>query len=165
MRYTTFRLSLDPTPAQEQLLARWAGASRFAYNQSLRLVTDALAAKRVDPSVTVPWSGLDLINAFNAWKKSEAAGRIFVVARDGTVAKQVTGLTWRHEAYAQVFEEAAVDCRAARPNDRRAGRIATRQDLVRHGPPPRQPLVRLPEHASPGPPSKAPPSVALGHGP
>jgi putative transposase len=87
MRYTTFRLSLDPTPAQEQLLARWAGASRFAYNQSLRLVTDALAAKRVDPSVTVPWSGLDLINAFNAWKKSEAAGRIFVVALDGTVAK------------------------------------------------------------------------------
>jgi putative transposase len=50
-------------------------------------VTDALAAKRVDPSVTVPWSGLDLINAFNAWKKSEAAGRIFVVALDGTVAK------------------------------------------------------------------------------
>ena len=87
MRYTTFRLSLDPTPAQEQLLARWAGAPRFAYNQSLRLVTDALAAKRVDPSVTVPWSGLDLINAFHAWKKSEAAGRIFVVALDGTVAK------------------------------------------------------------------------------
>jgi putative transposase len=130
MRYTTFRLSLDPTPAQEQMLARWAGASRFAYNQGLRLVTDALAARRVDPSVTVPWSGLDLINAFNAWKKSEAAGRIFVVALDGTVAKQITGLTWRHEVYAQVFEEAAVDCgralaayREAKTGNRKGRRV------------------------------------------
>jgi putative transposase len=51
----------------------------------------------------------DLINAFNAWKRSEEAGRIFVVAADGSVTKQVTGLVWRHEVAAQVFEEAAVD--------------------------------------------------------
>jgi putative transposase len=57
----------------------------------------------------VPWSGFDLINAFNTWKRSEHAGRIFVVAPDGTVTKQVTGLIWRHEVSAQVFEEAAVD--------------------------------------------------------
>jgi putative transposase len=108
MRNTTFRFALDPTDAQRKLLIRHAGAARFAYNQSLRLVTDALAAKRADPSLVVPWSGFDL-KAFNAWKRSEAAGRIFVVARDGTVTKHVTGLAWRHEVCAQVFEEAAVN--------------------------------------------------------
>ena len=109
MRYTTFRFALDPTPAQAAMLARHAGASRYAYNQSLRLVNDALAAKKIDSSVVVPWSGLDLINAFNAWKKTEDAGRVFVVAADGTSTKRVTGLAWRHEVSAQVFEEAAVD--------------------------------------------------------
>jgi putative transposase len=109
MRHTTFRFALDPTPAQEQLLAQHAGASRFAYNQCLRFVTDALTARRRDSSVPVPWSGYDLINAFNAWKRSEDAGRLFVVASDGTISKQATGLVWRHKISAQVFEEAAVD--------------------------------------------------------
>src|SRR6266508_5909741 len=109
MRHTTFRFALAPTPSQAAVLARHVGASRFAYNQSLRLVTDALTARRADPRVRVPWSGFDLINAFNAWKKTEAAGRVFVVASDGTTTKQVTGLGWRHEVSAQVFEEAAVD--------------------------------------------------------
>jgi putative transposase len=109
MRQTTFRFALDPTPVQERMLAQHAGASRFAYNQCLRFVTDALTAKRIDPSVTVPWSGYDLINAFNAWKGSEDAGRVFVAAADGSVCKQVTGLTWRHKVSAQVYEEAAVD--------------------------------------------------------
>ena len=109
MRVTTFRFALDPTPAQAAMLARHAGASRYAYNQSLRLVVDALAAKEIDPAVVVPWSGFDLINAFNAWKKTEDAGRVFVVAADGTSTKRVTGLAWRHEVAAQVFEEAAVD--------------------------------------------------------
>ena len=83
MRATTFRFALDPTPAQAAMLARHAGASRYAYNQSLRLVLDALAAKEIDPAMVVPWSGFDLINAFNAWKKTEDAGRVFVVAADG----------------------------------------------------------------------------------
>jgi putative transposase len=109
MRHTTFRFALAPTPAQEAMLARHAGASRFAYNQCLRLVTDALAATGAEPQAKVPWSGFDLINAFNAWKRSEAAGRLFVAASDGTITKQVTGLGWRHEVSAQVFEEAAVD--------------------------------------------------------
>jgi putative transposase len=109
MRHTTFRFALAPTPAQAAMLARHAGASRFAYNQCLRLVADALAAKRADPHVNVPWSGFDLINAFNAWKRSEAAGHVFVAASDGTITKQATGLGWRHEVSAQVFEEAAVD--------------------------------------------------------
>jgi putative transposase len=109
MRHTTFRFALAPTPTQAAMLARHAGASRFAYNQCLRLVVDAVAAKRTDPQVKVPWSGFDLINAFNAWKRGEAAGRIFVAAPDGTITKQVTGLGWRHQVSAQVFEEAAVD--------------------------------------------------------
>ena len=91
------------------MLDRHAGASRFAYNQCLRLVVDALAAKRAEAPVKVPWSGFDLINAFNAWKRSEAAGRVFVAAPDGTITKHVTGLRWRQEVSAQVFEEAAVD--------------------------------------------------------
>jgi putative transposase len=109
MRHTTFRFALDPTPAQAVLFARHAGASRFAYNQCLRLVTEAVEAKSADPSVVVPWSGFDLINAINAWKKTEGAGRVFVVASDGTITKMVTGLAWRHEVAAQVLEEAAVD--------------------------------------------------------
>ena len=109
MRHTTFRFTLDPTPAQEQMFAWHAGASRFAYNECLRFVTDALAAKRHDPSVKVPWSGYDLINAFNAWKRNEEAGRVFVVDTDGVISKQVTGLAWRQKVSAQVFEEAAAD--------------------------------------------------------
>ena len=50
-----------------------------------------------------------MINAFNRWKTSESAGRMFMVAPDGTTTKQVTGLSWRTEVSAQVFEEAAVD--------------------------------------------------------
>jgi putative transposase len=109
MRHTTFRFALDPTPVQEQMFAQHAGASRFAYNQCLQFVTDALTARRVDPSVRVPSSRYDLINAFNAWKRREDAGRLFVVAPDGTTSKQTTGLAWRHKISAQVFEEAAVD--------------------------------------------------------
>jgi putative transposase len=109
MRHTTFRFALDPTPAQHHALTRHAGASRYAYNECLRIVTDALQARKRDRRLTVPWSGFDLINAFNAWKKSEDAGRVFVAAPDGTIIKQVTGLSWRREVSAQVFEEAAVD--------------------------------------------------------
>jgi putative transposase len=109
MRHTTFRFALDPTPAQATMLARHAGASRFAYNQCLRLVTDALQARTGNPTTAVPWSGFDLINAFNAWKRSGAAGRRFVVSPDGITTERVTGLVWRHEISAQVFEEAAVD--------------------------------------------------------
>jgi putative transposase len=109
MRHTTFRFALDPTPAQAAMLVRHAGASRFAFNQCHRLVTDALAAKQTDPQVKVPWSGFDLINAYNAWKSSEAAGRVFVVTRDGAATKKITGLAWRQDVSAQVFEEAAVD--------------------------------------------------------
>jgi hypothetical protein len=83
------------------------------------LVTDALQKKAGDPTIAVPWSGFDLINTFNAWKRSEAAGRSFLAAPDGIITKQATGLVWRHEVSAQVFEEAAVDLgRALAPTNR-----------------------------------------------
>jgi hypothetical protein len=137
MRHTTFRFALAPTPEQARTLARHCGASRFAFNQCLQLVTDALAGEKADPSVRVPWSSFDLINAFNRWKASEGAGRVFAVAPDGTTTKQVTGLSWRKEVSSQVFEEAGVDlsrglARYAERGDRGVGfRNASAKDAAR----------------------------------
>jgi putative transposase len=74
-RHTTFRFCLDPTVEQQAVLARHAGASRFAFNQCLWLVKTALSQRKTDPDTSVPWTGFDLINTFNAWKKTEDAGR------------------------------------------------------------------------------------------
>jgi putative transposase len=139
MRHTTFRFALAPTLSQAALLARHAGASRFAYNQSLRLVTDALVVRRADPQVRVPWSGFDLINAFNTWKRSEAAGRVFIVAPDGTTTKRITGLGWRGDVSAQVFEEAAIDL------GRALAAYAASNNGNRRGP-----QVRFPRHKKKG---------------
>jgi len=46
-------------------------ASRFAFNECLRIVKTALTQRRADPDVQVPWTGFELINTFNAWKKTE----------------------------------------------------------------------------------------------
>ncbi|GAA4720867.1 putative transposase [Promicromonospora umidemergens] len=131
-RHTTFRFCLDPTVEQTVALARHVGAARFAYNQCLRLHLDARAAggrpdKDADGDgkadrdassvsatdetavLAVPWSGFSLINAFNSWKRSEAAGRRFLVSCAGVAEVEVTGLAWRSEVSAQVSEEAAVD--------------------------------------------------------
>jgi putative transposase len=136
MRHTTFRFALAPTSEQARILARHCGASRLAFNQSLRLVTDALAAVETDLSATVPCSGSALINAFNRWKTSESAGRMFMVAPDGTTTKQVTGLSWRTEVSAQVFEEAAVDLGRALARyaemDEGPGRLPATQAQGRH---------------------------------
>jgi putative transposase len=90
-------------------LARHAGAARFAFNQSLEIVKDALSARAVDASVVVPWSGFDPINAFHRWKRSAVGGRLMVVDTAGTAHVVATGLVWRGEVSQQVFEEAAVD--------------------------------------------------------
>lgn len=108
-RYTTFRFCLDPTVEQSEVLARHGGASRFAFNQCLRMVKTALTGRKTDPSIAVPWTGFDLINAFNAWKKTADAGRVFTVDSTGVADTTVTGLPWRREVCQQVFEEAAVD--------------------------------------------------------
>ncbi|MEV0111418.1 RNA-guided endonuclease TnpB family protein [Nocardia sp. NPDC050799] len=72
-RHTAFRYCLDPTVEQQTVLARHAGATRFAYNQCLAIVKTALTRRRTDPEHPVPWTRFDLINAFNTWKKSAAA--------------------------------------------------------------------------------------------
>ncbi|WP_373046568.1 RNA-guided endonuclease InsQ/TnpB family protein [Vulgatibacter sp.] len=107
LRHTTFRFTLLPTATQEQTLWRHAGAARFAFNQALRLVKDALEAKRRGEDVFVPWTGFDQINSINKWKRSAAAG----LGEDGK-----PGLAWRGEVLQQVFEEAAVDLGRALAN-------------------------------------------------
>lgn len=108
-RHSTFKFCLDPTLDQQQVLARHGGASRFAYNQCLRMVENALTERRTDAGVAVPWTGFDLVNAFNAWKKTDAAGRIITVDSTGVAEVVATGLSWRAQVCQQVFEEAAVD--------------------------------------------------------
>ena len=130
-RHTTFRFCLDPNDERQHLLTRHAGAARFAFNQCLRIVKDALSARLTNPSVDVPWTGFDLINAFNSWKKTPDAGRVFVVGEHDLPCVMATGLPWRTEVCQQVFEEAAVDCgralvawsdsRKARRKGRRVG--------------------------------------------
>jgi putative transposase len=125
-RHTTFRFCLDPTVEQNEVLARHAGASRFAFNQCLRTVKTALTQRKSNPDTDVPWTGFDLINAFNAWKKTEVAGRVVAVDSDGVAEVVVTGLPWRAEVCQQVFEEAAVDCGRALAtwSDSRCGKRA-----------------------------------------
>lgn len=111
------------------MLARHAGASRFAFNQCLQIVKTALSARNADPGVDVPWTRFDLINAFNAWKKTEDAGRVFTVDTEGSAEVAVTGLCWRREVCQQVFEEAAVDLGKGLKawSDSRSGRRAGRR--------------------------------------
>ena len=106
---TTFRFTAEPDAKSAAAFRRHMGARRFAYNQCRRAVVAALAAKRVDPATVVPWSGYSLINWFNTWKKTEAAGRRFAVDTLGCAEVVDVGLSWRKEVCAQVFEEAAVD--------------------------------------------------------
>ena len=109
-RHTTFKFCLDPTVEQKEVLARHAGAARFAFNQCLWIVKTALSARKAGSDVEVAWTGFDLINAFNSWKRTEHAGRVFTVNTDGTAETVATGLAWRTQVCQQVFEEAAVDC-------------------------------------------------------
>jgi len=46
---------------------------------------------------------------FNGWKKTEDAGRVFIIDHEGCAEVVVTGLAWRGHVCQQVFEEAAVD--------------------------------------------------------
>ncbi|MGW6622633.1 RNA-guided endonuclease TnpB family protein [Nocardia sp. NPDC055002] len=125
-RHTTFRYCLDPTVEQSVMLTRHAGAARFAFNQSLDFVKTALTHRKTRPGHPVPWTRFDLINAFNAWKKTEVAGRIFAISATGVTEVQVTGLAWRTQVCQQVFEEAAVDCSRALAafSDSRTGKRA-----------------------------------------
>jgi putative transposase len=48
-RQTTFRFCLDPKVEQCEVLARHAGAARFAFNQCLRMVKTALTQRKPIP--------------------------------------------------------------------------------------------------------------------
>ncbi len=109
-RHTTFKFCLDPTVEQCDVLARHAGAARFGFTQCLQMVKAALTQCKSCPNAVVPWTGFDLINGFNAWKRTEDAGRMVAVDSTGVAELVVTGLSWRREVYQQVFEEPAVDC-------------------------------------------------------
>jgi putative transposase len=166
-RHTTFRFCLDPTVDQHEVLARHAGASRFAFNECLRMVKTALTQRKADPDVEVPWTGFDLINGFNAWKKTEAAGRVFTIDRTGETQIVVTGLPWRGQVCQQVFEEAAVDCGRAmaawsdsRSGKRRGKRVGFPRFKKRTGnvasfrlrnkhPTGRRPAIRIGDHNRP----------------
>jgi putative transposase len=72
-------------------------------------VKTALNQRKADPAIDVPWTGFDLINTFNGWKKTQDAGRVLAVDTTGDAQIIVTGLRWRRAVCQQVFEEAAVD--------------------------------------------------------
>ena len=61
------------------------------------MVKDALDARSTGAAVDVPFTAIDLINGFNEWKKSETAGRMFVVDQQGVAEIGVTGLPWRYQ--------------------------------------------------------------------
>ena len=47
-RHTTFRFCLDPTVEPQEVLARHAGAARFAFNQCLQMLKTALTQRKTD---------------------------------------------------------------------------------------------------------------------
>jgi putative transposase len=59
-----YRFALDPTAVQEGLLAAFAGASRFWFNQGLALVKQRLDARERGEEVRVPWSYKALCSEF-----------------------------------------------------------------------------------------------------
>jgi putative transposase len=59
-----YRFALDPTVAQERLLASFTGASRFWFNQGLAMVKRRLDARARGEEVQVPWSYKELCSEF-----------------------------------------------------------------------------------------------------
>jgi putative transposase len=59
-----YRFALDPTIEQEAVLVSFTGASRFWFNQGLRLVKERLAARQAGEDVRLPWSYHQLCSEF-----------------------------------------------------------------------------------------------------
>jgi putative transposase len=59
-----YRFALAPTAEQERLLVSFTGASRFWFNQGLRLVKNRLDARERGEDVRVPWSYHALCSEF-----------------------------------------------------------------------------------------------------
>ena len=90
-RYTASRFTAVTDNELDRTFRRHARGERFASNLCLHMVKTALAEKGKGKDGEIPWSRFDQINAFNSWQHS-------------------TGRCWANTAYAQVFEEGAVDC-------------------------------------------------------
>ena len=108
-RMAAFRLTALDNPVLAEVVRRHIGARRFACNRCLEAVKTGLDEQRRCPEAEVPWSGYSLINWWNGWKRSADAGRLFAVDSAGAAQLVGSGLSWRKEVCAQVFEEAAVD--------------------------------------------------------
>jgi putative transposase len=117
-RATTFRFTLDVTPAQHQILLTHAGAFRLAYNHQIgraKANLEQRAAERsygiadADLTPALSWSRVSFINHMNAWKDGRAPDA--PVNDDGT-----RGLAWRREVSAAVFETASVNAAQALAN-------------------------------------------------
>jgi putative transposase len=93
-RHTTFRFTVVTGAGLDEVFRRHAGARRFAYNQCLSMVKAALDRRNGGEVAKVPWSGFDLINAFNAWKVSPDAGRMIAIDSRGGAQMVATGLPW-----------------------------------------------------------------------
>ncbi|MEO0605753.1 MAG: helix-turn-helix domain-containing protein [Myxococcota bacterium] len=79
-RFTSFRLTLALTRAQEQCYRQHAGTARFAYNQVVALHIEAKRAKRVcgdgASEVWVPVTPLQCIDVFDKWKTVPAVAGV-----------------------------------------------------------------------------------------
>ncbi len=117
-RATTFRFTLDVNDAQEQVLLQHAGAARLAFNHQIGRVranlaqrdaekTYGLAESELTPALS--WSKVSVINHMNAWK--DGRDPTAVANADGT-----SGLIWRDEVSADVFETASVNAAQALAN-------------------------------------------------
>ena len=123
-RMAAFRFTALDNPVLAEEVRRHIGARRFAYNRCLEAVKDKALTKSAGTrrDGEVAWSGYSLINFWNrveVRKKNKRAGSSPSTPR---VAAELvdSGLSWRHEVCAQVFEEAAVDLgRASPPPTRR----------------------------------------------
>jgi hypothetical protein len=114
-RSTTFRFTLDPSRAQQQILLTHAGAARLAYNHHIGRVKanlDQRTAERsygvgeTDLTPSLSWSKVSFISHMNAWKGGRTSDAPVALDSDG---KQVRGLPWRAEVSTDVFECASVN--------------------------------------------------------
>lgn len=60
-----YRFALAPTPAQEEFLGAYCGASRFWFTRGLALLKERLDQRAAGEDVEVPWSYKQLCSAFS----------------------------------------------------------------------------------------------------
>jgi putative transposase len=87
-----YRFELAPTPAQEELLRSFTGASRFFFNWGLGLVKTRLDLRsQLGPSIVVPWSYKELCSEFAKVKDQVAPWRREVVCGSEQAGLEMLG--------------------------------------------------------------------------